>query len=155
EPAPARAELADAGGDEVLLHLLDRAEILLDLLLERRGKRTAALGLHPFPEMRVVVVLPGIVEEGGVLAMRALDDLLEALALPFGALQQGVAGVHIGEVMLVMMEFERLLRHMGRQRIMRIGEVGKRKRHVGSPGIASGWGGNGNRGARGALGRLA
>ena len=53
----------------------------------------AAVRLHPFPEMDVVVVLAGIVEEPGILAERALDDLLERLAFPLGALEQIVAVV--------------------------------------------------------------
>jgi len=36
--------------------------------------------------MDVIVMLPGIVEEAGILAEGALDDVLERLALPFGAL---------------------------------------------------------------------
>src|SRR5262245_13548944 len=42
EPAPARAELRDAGLDEVFLHLRDRAEIGDDLLLEIAGDLVAA-----------------------------------------------------------------------------------------------------------------
>src|SRR5262245_66163129 len=69
EPAPARAELRDAGLDEVFLHLRDRAEIGDDLLFEiARNLVAAAIGLHPLPEMDVVVVLAGIVEEPGILA---------------------------------------------------------------------------------------
>ncbi len=35
----------------------------------------AAIGLHPVPEVNVVVVLAGIVEEAGVLAEDFLDDI--------------------------------------------------------------------------------
>ena len=55
-----------------------------DLLLELARDRAAALRLHPLPEVDVVVVLAGIVEEGLVLAEGALHDLLDALALEFG-----------------------------------------------------------------------
>src|SRR3954453_18954513 len=76
EPAPAGAELADAGRLEVRLELLEAAEVLVDLLLDlARQLGAAAIGLHPAPEMDVVVVLAGIVEHRGVLAERALDDL--------------------------------------------------------------------------------
>src|SRR5215468_12171423 len=47
EPAPARAELADAGGDEVGLELLEAAEVLVDLLFQRaRQLGAAAIRLH-------------------------------------------------------------------------------------------------------------
>src|ERR1700674_912151 len=82
KPAPARSELGDAGLDEVLFHLGDRSEVRDDLLLERAGNLvTAAAGLHPFPEVDVVVVLAGIVEQAGILAERALDALFERLSL--------------------------------------------------------------------------
>src|ERR1039458_2726546 len=66
QPAPARTELADAGGGEIGLELLEAAEVLVDLLLQTAGQfAAAAIGLHPVPEMHVVVVLSGIVEDGG------------------------------------------------------------------------------------------
>ena len=55
------------------------------------------------------------------LAVRELDDLLERLALPFGALEQVVAVVDIGEVVLVVMEFERFLRHVRCERVVGVG----------------------------------
>src|SRR6266702_4900115 len=73
QPAPAGAELADAGGGKVGLEFLEAAEVLVDLLFEPSGQfAAAAIRLHPLPEMYVVVVLAGIVEDGGVLAERAL-----------------------------------------------------------------------------------
>ena len=78
EPAPARPELGHAGLGEVLLHL-----------------GAAAARLHPLPEVEVIVVLARIVEEAGVLAERALDDLLQALAFEARALQQVVAVVDV------------------------------------------------------------
>src|SRR5579862_3669323 len=68
EPAPARAELGDAGLDEIFLEFCDRADVGRDLLFEFSGDLVAAAALlHPFPEMNVVVVMGGIVEEAGVL----------------------------------------------------------------------------------------
>src|ERR1700760_1815793 len=56
QPAPAGAELADAGGGEIGLELLEAAEVLGDLLLEpARQLGAAAIGLHPAPEMDMVV----------------------------------------------------------------------------------------------------
>ena len=79
--------------------------------------------------MDVVVVLAGIVEERLVLAEGGLDDLLDALAFELGALEQLVAGVDIGLVVLVVMKFERLLRHIGLQRVIGIGKFGECERH--------------------------
>src|SRR5581483_8425903 len=106
--------------------------VLVDLLFEpARQFAAAAIGLHPLPEMDVVVVLARIVEERGVLAERALDDLLQGLALEFGPLQQVVAVGHIGLVMLVVVKFQRFLRHMRREGVVGIGKVGEREGHWG------------------------
>src|SRR6266853_6476157 len=71
QPAPAGAELTDAGGGEIGLELVQAAEILGDLLFQAtRQLAAAAIGLHPAPEMDVVIVLAGIVEDRGVLAER-------------------------------------------------------------------------------------
>src|SRR5262249_53921878 len=101
-----------------------------DLLFERaRNLVAAAIRLHPMPEMQMVVVLAGIVEEAGILAERALHDVFERLVFPFRAGKQLVAVVDIGLVMLVVMIFERLARHVGGEGIVGIGEVGQRKGH--------------------------
>src|SRR5262245_2920847 len=58
QPAPAGAELTDAGGGEIGLELFEAAEILVDLLFQTaRQLAAAAVRLHPVPEMQVVVVL--------------------------------------------------------------------------------------------------
>src|SRR5512147_2058622 len=58
EPAPARAELADARGDEIVLELGVAAEIGLDLRIELAGQLLAAtIRLHPAPEVKMIVVL--------------------------------------------------------------------------------------------------
>src|SRR3954471_2231576 len=92
EPAPAGAELADAGRLEVRLELVEADEVVVYLLLElSRQLGAAAIWLHPAPEADVVVVLAGVVEHGRVLSERALDDLLKGLAFPFGPLERVVA----------------------------------------------------------------
>src|SRR6266700_2724415 len=92
QPAPAGAELADAGGGEIGLELLEPAEVLGDLLFQTAGQlAAAAVRLHPVPEMHMVVVLAGIVEHGRVLAERSLHDLLEGLAFEFGPLDRVVS----------------------------------------------------------------
>src|SRR5579862_685912 len=64
DPAPAGTELSDAGLREVFLHLGDAAEVLVDRRLElARNLVATAVRLHPLPEMNVVVMLAGIVEE--------------------------------------------------------------------------------------------
>jgi hypothetical protein len=75
--------------------------------------------------MGVVVVLARVVEERRVLAEGALHHVLEALVFPLSALEEVIARVHIGGVVLVVVKFERLLRHVGRERIMRIREIGE------------------------------
>ena len=136
DPAPAGAELGGAGSREIRLHLFDAAEILVDRGLQLAGNLVAAAArLHPFPEMHVVVVLAGIVEQAGILAEGALDDLLERFALEAGAFQQLVAVVDIGLVVLVVVIFQRLPRHVGRQRVVGIGQVGQLERHCSSSSI--------------------
>src|SRR5215813_12116066 len=89
EPAPAGAELTDAGRGEIGLELLQTAEVLIDFILQTaRQFAAAAVRLHPAPEVDVVIVLAGIVEDGRVLAKGALHDLLEGLAFEFGSLDR-------------------------------------------------------------------
>ena len=57
-------------------------------------------------------MLAGVVEDGGILAERALDDFLERLALPLCSLEHVVAVVDIGQVVLVVMKLERFARHV-------------------------------------------
>jgi hypothetical protein len=79
--------------------------------------------------MNVIVVLAGIVEQRLVLAVGALDDLLQALVFQARAREQLVACLHIRVVVLVVMIFERFSRHIGLQRIVGIGKFGELKRH--------------------------
>src|SRR5258708_39901432 len=119
-----------AGGGKIGLEFLKPAEVLGDLLLQPAGQfAAAAIGLHPVPEMQVIVVLAGVVEERSILAERALHDLLERFALEFGALEQIIAVGDVGLMMLVVMIFQRFLRHMGRKRVIGIRQIGKRKGH--------------------------
>ena len=127
QPEP---ELRHAGLDEIFLHLVDAAEILGDLLLQRTRNGTAAIGLHPVPEMQVVEMLTGIVEQRLVDAISAFHDLLEALALEFRTLQQLVAGGDIGLMVLVVVVFERLGRHIRLKRVICVGQLGKAEGHV-------------------------
>src|SRR5258708_11570297 len=48
QPAPAGAELADAGGGEIGLELVEPAEVFVDLLFQPAGQlAAAAIRLHP------------------------------------------------------------------------------------------------------------
>src|ERR1700722_6548605 len=92
EPAPAGAELGDAGLNEIFLELCDRADVGGDLLFQLAGNLVAAAALlHPLPEMNVVVVLSGIVEQAGILAEGAFDDLLDRLVFPLRAFGEVIA----------------------------------------------------------------
>ena len=83
--------------------------------------------------MAVVVVLGGIVEESLILPKRALHNLLDRLVFPFCTFGQVVGGGHIGLVVLVVMEFERLARHVRNKRVVGIGKVGQGECHWSSP----------------------
>ncbi|MCY1236267.1 hypothetical protein D9M72_489150 [compost metagenome] len=148
EPGPARTELAGAGSDEVGAELVVAAEIGLDGRVElgRQAGAAAAL-LHPLPEVDVVVVLAGFVEQRLVGAIGLLDDFLERQVGKAGFFSKLVAVGHVSEVMLVVVVFERLARHVGRQRIVIVGKVRQFESHVGISswhGISSGKSVSGN-----------
>src|SRR5690606_23021673 len=70
KPRPARAELRHARLYEVGAELVIAAEVAVDRLGKcARHLLAAAVLLHPLPEMDVVVVLRGVVEEAGVLGV--------------------------------------------------------------------------------------
>src|SRR5271166_5478188 len=134
EPAPAGAELRNAGLDEVFLGLVDRPERVLQRLLElARHLGSSPSWLHPFPEVDVVVVLTGVIEYGGVLAERPFDDLFEGLALPLGSLERVIPVVDVGQVMLVVVIFQGFSRHMRLQRVISVRKVRQRETHRSAP----------------------
>src|ERR1019366_9813936 len=129
EPSPAGSELGHTGLREIFLHLGDAAEVGIDFGLQLAGNLiAAAVRLHPLPEVRVIVMLTSIVEEAGILAEGAFHDLLERFTLQPAANQQLVAVIDIGLVVLVVVIFERLARHVGRQRRSEERRVGKEGR---------------------------
>jgi hypothetical protein len=79
--------------------------------------------------MQMVVMLAGIVEHGRILAERSLDDLLEGLAFEFGPLDRVVSVGHVSLMVLVVMEFQRFLGHIGGQGVVGIGQIGQREGH--------------------------
>src|SRR5690348_453234 len=109
EPAPARTELRDARLDQVFLDFGQRADIRGELFLElARQFVTAAALLHPFPKVNVIEVLGRVIEQARIFTERTLDDFFDRFVFPFGAFGKIVAGVHIGLMMFIVMEFERL-----------------------------------------------
>ena len=125
QPAPARAELADTGGNELTLEVVDTSERIIDPACQFGG-HVGMAGTHHFPELHMVPVLGGIVEDSVLRHRTGLegpgDDVLNRPALPFGPGDQLVSVVHIGLVVQVMMKLECLLRHAkGGKGIMCIG----------------------------------
>src|SRR5690606_23230965 len=115
EPGPAGTELPRTGGGEVVLELLDRTKRPGDRLFQGTRHLLVLARPHHLPELVVVPVLAGVVEDArlrhGARLIGAADDVLEALALPLGPGDELVAVVDIGLVMEIMMVFERFLRH--------------------------------------------
>ena len=130
QPRPAGAELPLAGFHEVGAELVVAGEIGVDRGLQlARQAPAAAVRLHPLPEVQVVVVLAGIVEERLVLAEGLLDDRLDRLVGHAGFGRQLVHHVDIGLVVLVVVELQRLLRHEGLEGLVAVGQRRKRERH--------------------------
>lgn len=77
----------------------------------------------------MVVVLAGVVEERRILAERPLHNLFERFVLEFGAFQQIIAVVDIGQVMLVVVKLQRFLRHVGLECIVCVRQIGKFEGH--------------------------
>jgi len=112
------------------LNLCERTDVGCDLLLEFTGQLVAStVLLHPLPEMAVVIMLGGIIEEVLVLTEFALRNLLDRLVFPLRAFGEVVAVGHISGVVLVVMEFERLFRHVRGERVVGIGQFGQGKCH--------------------------
>src|SRR4051794_30590142 len=83
QPRPAGAELADTGGLELLLELVERAERVVDRAREVAVGLAAAVRAHGLPERRVVEVAAAVVAHGAPLvlgdAVEVRDDLLDRL----------------------------------------------------------------------------
>ena len=74
-------------------------------------------------------MLAGIVEQRLVGAVGRRDDLLDGLAFETRAFEQLVAGIDIGLVVLVVVELEGLLRHVGAERVVGVGQFGQGEGH--------------------------
>ena len=93
-----------------------------NLLFKFPWKLVAAALLHPLPEVDVVEVLGSVVEEAGIFAEGADQHVLDRLVFPFRAFGEIVAVGHVGLMVLVVVIFEGLARHMGGERVVRIGK---------------------------------
>jgi len=128
EPAPAGAELLGGGLVELLLEVLEGAEVFLDLLADLACRFAAALGLHDLPEHGVVDVAAAIVLDdfANVLgdAGEVLDELLGGFLAEFCVLFY--RAVEIGDVGLVVLVVVELHRGFVDERLKRRVIVGQR-----------------------------
>mmetsp|Transcript_23185 Transcript_23185/g.39677 ORF Transcript_23185/g.39677 Transcript_23185/m.39677 type:complete len:288 (+) Transcript_23185:767-1630(+) len=114
QPAPAGAKLTCACGGELFFELINRAKRLNQRLFQLTWHGVGAW-THHFPELVVVPQLRDVVEDA-VLGNRvgvigANDYLFQRFAFPLGAGDGGVAVCHIGVVVQVVVEFQRLCGH--------------------------------------------
>ncbi len=137
EPRPAGAELVDTGFLQLGLEVREGAEGRGDRLAQRTRGLTGWVGSrrrHALPEQRVVVVATAVVFDGSLLiaeAVEVLQDLLNGPLGPLGALKGGVGLVHIGLVVLVVVEFHRRLVDVRLERVIGVGKRGNGKGHGG------------------------
>src|SRR3981189_939158 len=105
--------------------------------------RSASIFFSSLPEMNVVVMLPGVVEEACILAETPLHHVFERFSFPLGSFEEVVAVVDVGEMVLVVMIFERLARHVGGERVVGVGKIRQRERHRIAPQMVKWAGGPG------------
>ena len=123
---PARAELASAGGVEIVLEFFHAAEIAVDRR-EYFAFRLTAVRAHDLPEHGVVGVAAEIVADGEFDAVVERVEIAEhVLDLRRSELRVGLGDVvdvgDVGGVVAVVMDFHRLGVDMGLERIGRIGQ---------------------------------
>ena len=74
--------------------------------------------------MQMVKMLADVIDDTGILvSVGILANVFDRLALILGASKQLIAVFDVGEVMLVVVELQRLGRHKGCQRVIGIGKV--------------------------------
>ena len=83
---------------------------------QRAGGLAAAVGAHAGEVEGVVPDLGGVVEDAAGRGVP--DDFLEGHVLELGAGNQVVQVVHVGGVMLVVVEVQRLGRDVGLERVL-------------------------------------
>ena len=111
-----------------VLEVSERAERAVDRRGEVAVGLAAAVGAHALPEERVVVVPAAVVAHRPLLVLReaveVLEHLLDRLVRPVGALERGVGLVHVGLVVLVVVDAHRLLVDVRLERGVVVREIG-------------------------------
>src|SRR5215469_2502407 len=129
QPGPSAAEVSGGSLRELLLEAAEIAERLLDSVGDRAACVAATLGRKALPVEAVIPVLGSLVEE--YTRFGFLHDLVERGDIGILARRQEfVEARNVGVVMLAVMEFERLFGDFGRERVERVGKLGKLKSHV-------------------------
>src|SRR4051794_9934039 len=126
QPGPAAAEAVDARVLELVLERVEAAEGLPDGVRQRSVGLAAAVRAHDLPEEAVVGVTAGVVANRGLLVAErgeVLQHLLDRLVGPLRALERGVGLVHIGLVVLVVVDAHRLLVDVRLERAVVVREV--------------------------------
>src|SRR5690606_14724019 len=108
QPRPPRSELRDAGLDKLRAESIKRSETLINSRFQVTGDVSAAIWLHPVPEMQVVPVLSRIVEQSRLRRVleRRYNHFLQAFTLQPRSGGQFITLNHIGVVVLVMVVFQ-------------------------------------------------
>src|SRR5690606_34592893 len=109
QPAPAGAESGNRSLAELFLELVEGSERLVDGFGQFASRLAAAVRAQAVPEESVVPDLGSVVENA---AAGGLDDGLQVLAFKLSARNQVVQVGYIGVVVLVVVKFQRLGRHV-------------------------------------------
>ena len=108
QPSPSGTELSGTSCLECVLESIKRTEIAFDSIAEGSGRHSTLVGTHRLPEEGVVDHLGGVIEfRGGLTAVPGLEhDLLDGELIEIGALDLTIEVVHIGGMMLAVVELE-------------------------------------------------
>ena len=114
EPDPSAAELAGAGGVELLLKSLEVAEGFLDDIGDGPGRIASAVGLHDVPEHGVINVAAAVVANGAADIfgdrVEVAEEIFRSFLIQLGMFIQGrIEVLHIGGMMHVVVQMHRFL----------------------------------------------
>ena len=123
QSAPTRALDGGGGLRELGLELVEGAEVLVDCRAQRAIGLVAPVRALVLPEDRVEHVTRDVEGQGLLQA----DDRTEVVLVPggFQLFQRLVGAGHVRRVVLVVMELHDLRRHMGLERGVVVGQIGK------------------------------
>ena len=130
QPGPAGAEVASPLLVEPLFEVLKGTEGLADGIGQGPAGLTAPLGAHTVPVEGVVPDLGGLIEQPSRTGL--LNDFLQGHILVFGAGNHAVELVHVGLMVLAMVELQGFGGDMGFQGVLGIGQIRQFKGHTGS-----------------------